>query len=180
MIRWLWFLILAWVAILIQTTVGRIITFETAAVGTVGPDLLAPLAILVALYARRPGEVMLAACLLGLALDLASAGGPGAGAVVGPMAIAYTLAARATLAVREALFREHALVRAVLTLGFCLIAHLGWVTLQSLVAWNWQEYWRMLAQAVALAAYTALLAPLILLMLDRIRRRLIRLPGRRS
>ena len=91
--RWVFFLILTWIILIVQTTVGRLITFDTSVIGAIGPDLLAPLAVFVALYARQRRDAMLAGCVLGFALDLGAAGGPDAGAVVGVMPIAYALAA---------------------------------------------------------------------------------------
>ena len=38
--RWIPFLILAYVVVLAQTTLGRVLVFTTQAVGSIGPDRL--------------------------------------------------------------------------------------------------------------------------------------------
>jgi hypothetical protein len=172
--RWVFFLILTWVLLIVQTTVGGFITLDTSAIGPIGPDLLAPLGVFVALYARQGIDAVLAASLLGFALDLGTGGGPGSGAVVGVMPIAYALAAWGLFSFRDAFFRGHVLTRALLTFLFCLVVHFAWVTLQSLLGWNWSGYWAILAQVVGLAIYTGVLAPGAMFLLDRARRWLIR------
>jgi cell shape-determining protein MreD len=107
---------------------------------------------------------MLVGWVLGFGLDLTAAGGPGGGTVLGPMAALYALTAWGVFEVRDAFFRERIHAQALLTLGFCLIVHVGWLTVQSLVAvryMTWSVYGEMLLQAVGVAIYTALLAPLV-------------------
>ena len=181
--RWIPFVILAYVLIVVQTTVGRLLMIESGAVGTIGPDLLAPLVVFIALYARRPTDTMIAACILGFALDLTTAGGSGSGAVVGPMPIVYALCARALFEVREAFFRDRILTRAFLTLLFCLFAHTLWVTAQSLLAYRvttWSEYGGMLVQAMVGAGYSAVLAPALIWAFEKGRRWIILVPASRS
>jgi hypothetical protein len=160
--RWIPFAILAWVMIVLQTTVAQVLTTDRLAIGTVGPDLLASLAVFAALYAQRQTDALVAAWLLGTILDLATAGGPAGGSVVGPMAIGYVLGAKAVFSVRGAFFRDRLPTRALMGLMFCLVAHWFWVTAQSILSWGqtpWAEYWRMIVQAVLISAYSALLAP---------------------
>jgi len=174
--RWVFFAILVWVLVLIQTTIGKVLTFETRAIGTVGPDLLAAVAVFIALYVRGSADVMIAACVLGFVLDIASAGGPGSAAVIGPMPIAYCLAARMLFEIREAFFRQSIPAQVFLSLLFCLTAHGLWVTGQSILAagaMTWSEYGRMLCQAAAVSCYTAALTPLVFWLLAKLRRRLI-------
>lgn len=161
--RWIPFIILAYLLVLVQTTVGKVLTFTSFSIGTVGPDLPALVAVFVALHVRSRADVMLAAWLLGLGLDLTAGGGPGGSAAIGPMPIAYALAAACLYQVREAFFRERALTQGLLAMGFCILAHGTWVTLQSLLAiraMTWSAYGRVLMQAAALAVYTAALMPL--------------------
>jgi len=181
--RWIPLVILAWVMILLQTTVVQVLTFQRLAIGTVGPDLLACFAVFLALYVPRQIDVLLAAWVLGIMLDLASAGGPGGASVVGPMAIAYVLAAMVVFSARDIFFRDRAFTRVVLTLVFCLIAHVFWVTLQSVLAWRregWDQYGRMLLQAGALAAYSAAISAVLIPLLTRGRRWLIRVRSGRE
>jgi cell shape-determining protein MreD len=161
--RWIPFIILVYLVVLFQSTAGKVLTLTTAGLGSVGPDLAALVAVFVALYARSCPDAMLAAWVLGMAVDLTVSGGVGAATVVGPMSLAYALAAGALFRIREAFFRERALTQGLLALGFCLLAHGVWVTAQSLLAAgevSWSAYGRTLLQAAALACYTAALMPL--------------------
>jgi len=169
--RWIVLVLLIWLVVLVQTTLGRLATIEVAGVGTVGPDLLAGLAVFVALYARRATDAMIAAAAMGFALDLSTAGAGGSLTVVGPMAIAYAAAARGVFAVREAFFRDRLSTRAVLTLALCLVAHGLWVTMQAVLARgaaSWGEYVRMLAEAGLISLYSALVATATLSLFARL------------
>ena len=182
--RWILFAIVAYAVILIQSTLGRVMAFDLAPVGYIGPDLAALFALMLALSTRSATDAMLAGWFIGFALDLTTGGGAGGGAVVGPMALGYALAARAVFSVREAVFAGRAITRALLALGFCLIAHGLWVTVQSVLAWrdvtlgDWAE---RLAQAGAIAVYTALVAPFVTPLLVRVQHWLVVQPvGRGS
>jgi len=182
-VRWIRFLILTYLVVLVQTTAGRLLVFRTSAVGMVGPDLLALLAVFVALHVRNWADVMLAAWSLGLAVDLTTAGGPGGATVVGPMALAYALTAGLLFRVREAFFREQALTQMLLAWAFCLLAHGLWVTAQWLLApgeMTASAYARTLGQAGALAVYTALLMPLAHFALSKGQRLLLTGPASRG
>ena len=171
--RWIPFVILAYLVVLMQTTLGRFLTFTTAGIGSIGPDLIAMVAVFVAFYVRNWVDGMLAAWVLGLVVDLTTGGAAAAGTVIGPMPIAYALAAGLLFRVREALFRERALTQALLAGGFCLLTHGLWVTVQSLLAYDamtWSAYGKTLLQAAALAAYTAALMPLAHFALGKVQR----------
>jgi rod shape-determining protein MreD len=171
--RWIPFAILAYLVVLLQTTVGRFLTFTPSGIGSIGPDLAALLAVFIACRVRSWPDAILAAWALGLAVDLTTGGGVGAGPVVGPMALAYALVAALLFRVREAFFRERALTQVLLAAAFCVLAHAAWVTVQSLLAWgavSWSAYGRTLLQAALLAAYTGLLMPLAHVALARIQR----------
>jgi len=182
--RWIPFIVLIYLVVIVQTTVGGILTFAGGGIGTIGPDLMAIVAVFVAMHVRSGSDAALAAWAAGLALDLTTAGGPGAATVVGPMPIAYALAAAAVFKIREAFFRERAVPQALLALIFCLLAHGLWLTLQSLLARGeaitWSTYGRRLLQAAMLAAYTAVLMPIAHRGLFRIRGWLIVAPAGRS
>ena len=161
--RWIPFLILAYLVVLVQTTVGRFLVIRSAGLGNIGPDLAALVAVFVALHARAWPDAMLAAWVLGIAVDLTTAGGVGSATVLGPMSVAYALAAGLLFRVREAFFRERAMTQAMLAMAFCLMAHGLWVTSQALLGAGemaWSTYGRTLLQAVGVSGYTALLMPL--------------------
>lgn len=161
--RWIPTLILAYLVVLAQTTIARVLAFQAGPVGTVMPDLAAVVAVFVALRARSGVDVMLCGWVLGLGVDLTTAGGVGASTAVGPMSIFYALCAGCVYRVREAFFHERALTQAFLALMFCLAAHGLWLSVQSLLNYHdmtWGAYLRALVQGAALALYTALLMPL--------------------
>jgi rod shape-determining protein MreD len=168
--RWIPFLILAYLVVLLQTTLGRLLTFTASGMGSIGPDLTALVAVFVALHARSWPDAMMAAWTLGLAVDLTAAGGVGASTVVGPMSLAYALTAGLLFRVREAFFRERAMTQALLALAFCLVAHFVWVSMQSLLAPGGvtaSAFGHALLQVLALACYSALLTPLVHFLLGK-------------
>jgi rod shape-determining protein MreD len=182
--RWIPFLILTYVVLLIQCTAGRVLVIHPEGLAPIGPDLAALVAVFMAFYARGWADAVLAAWVLGLALDLTAGGGVGATAV-GPMALAYAGAAGLLFRVREAFFRERAMTQALLALAFCLLTHTAWVTVQSLLAHGEvtaSAYGLMMLQAVALACYSAALMPLVHFVLARCQRWFLTAPvgsGRR-
>ena len=183
--RWIPFLIQTYLVVLFQCTAARILVVQGGGFGPVGPDFAALVAVFVTLHARSWVDALLAVCVLGVALDLSAGGGVGATAV-GPMSLSYALVAGLLFRVREAFFRERALTQALLALAFCLLTHVVWVTLQSLLAIGVIDggaYGRMLLQALALACYSAVLMPLVHLLLSRCQRWFLTAPvgpGRRG
>jgi len=168
--RWIAFLILTYAVLLLQTSLVQFGSFLAGSAGSVQPDLLALVAAFVAMFARNNLDAMLAAWVLGLAMDLTTGGGGVHGSAVGVMPVAYALAAGAVYRLREVFFREKASTRVVLTLLFCLVAHGLWVALQSLLSWRymtWGAYGRTMVQATLVSLYTAALAPLAHWLLDR-------------
>lgn len=176
-------IILTYLVMLAQCTVGGILTFSGTAIGTVGPDLPALVAVFMALNVRTGFHAALAGWLLGLAVDLTTVSAGGGATAVGPMPIAFAVAAALVFQVREAFFYNRPVPQASLALIFCLVAHGIWVTFQAVLAFgdvSWEGYGRMLLQAAALAIYTAVLMPLGYLGLRWIRKWLISVPtGRR-
>jgi len=180
MIRWIFFVMLAYVAVVVQTTVGGLLVIHTAWVGPVAPDVLAMVAVFVAMAVRNRADAGLACWVLGLGLDLAS--GPGATTVVGPMAFAYGLGGLAVFQLREALFRDKIVTQVVMVLFFAAATHALWITLQALVtrSLTWNEYGNALLQAVMLGAYSGVLAPFVHAVLLRYERIVLIVPSRRS
>ena len=162
--RWIPLAILIYALVLVQTSLAGLLTFERLpAVGRVSPDLLAILAVCLALDVHNGIDAMMGAWLMGLAVDLTTGAGPEVSTVVGPMALGYALAAGATFRLRELVFRENAITQCILAVIFCLLAHGFWVTAQWLLALRavpWSGYLMMLVQAALLAVYTGVLMPL--------------------
>ena len=177
--RWIPFLILVYLIVLFETTLGRVLTIATASLGTIGPDLTALVAEFVAFYVRTGPDAMLAAWALGMAVDLTTTGGLGSVTVVGPMSLAYALTAGVLFRLREAFFRERALTQALLAWAFCTIAHGLWVTAQTLLAGGeagWGAYGRTMGQALAIACYSGLLMPLVHFSLGKCQRLFLHAP----
>lgn len=180
--RWIPLLLLAYLLVLIQTSLGRVLSIHTDPLGVLSVDLLAILAAYLALHARSGLDAVLGAWALGLMLDLTSSGGVSASTVIGPMALGYVLAGGLLFRIREAFFGERALTQAALTLVFCLVAHGFWVTAQASLAggMSWPAYGRILLQAGALALYTAALTPLVHYLLNLIAKWFIAVPAARG
>jgi cell shape-determining protein MreD len=178
--RWIPFIVLIYLVLAVQTTLGAVLTFSAGSLGRVGPDWMAVLVVFVALHTRSGADAAIGAWVAGLAVDLATAGGTGAITVVGPMPIAYVLGAAVVFRMREAFFRERAVPQAMLGFIFCLIAHWTWLTLQSFLArgagTTWSVYGGRLLQGAALGVYTAVLTPIGHLGLTRIRGWIIAAP----
>jgi cell shape-determining protein MreD len=174
-VRWIFIILLAYAAVLLQTTLVGMVTFNTEALGAIGPDMVAIVAVFLAMHGRQLADVMIAAWLLGMGLDLTVSGGFGSTTVVGPMGIGYALAAAAIYQIREVLFRDWLVTQAVLTLLFCLLAHGLWLVWQSLAAQavTWGAFGELLLQALLVSIYSALLAPIGHLMLRPLRSVLI-------
>ncbi len=181
--KWVPFIILTYLVMLAQCTVGGVFAFSVQAIGIVGPDLTALVAVFMALHVRSSSHAALAGWVLGLAVDLTTVSAIGGVTAVGPMPIAYAIAAAVVFQIREAFFHERMAPQIFLTLMFCLVAHGIWVTLQAGLTFggvSWAGYRRMLLQAAALAVYTAVLMPPAYIGLRRIRKWLTPVPtGRR-
>jgi hypothetical protein len=103
-------------------------------------------------------------------LELASGGSDFA---IGPMSIAYVIAAAVVYAIHGAVFPNRPLAQVASVLLFCLIAHPLWATAQAVCLWSsttWDGYLRLLGQAGMLACYSAILAPVAHLVLRRTER----------
>ena len=178
--RWIPFIILAYLLIQMQTTIGKVLTFPHTPIGPIGSDLAAILALYLAMQLRSASEVGLACWATGLAVDLASGAAVGAATRVGPMAVSYALGGLLVYRMRDAFFRERMVSQALMGLVLAGVAHLLWVLLQALLSGQWGAWWPSTLQAMALSIYTALAAPLGCRLLDRVQRWLVAAPAGRS
>lgn len=156
-------MIFAYLFVLVQSTLGKILTFDRLPLGPVGPDFLVLLAVFIGLNVRNRVDGMIACWLIGLLIDLTTAGGVGAVTRIGPMALGYSLCVWMVFAMREAMFRERALPQMLMAGLFCLASHGFWITVQSIFATGgtWASYGTLLLQVIISAIYTAMLMPLI-------------------
>lgn len=174
--RWIALAILTYVLTLLQTSLLDVITIRVSGVGLVRPELLAIVVVYAALNVRSALDAMLTGWALGLVLDITTGAGPEISAVVGPMSLAYALAAGGVYRIRGAVFREKAVTRFVMTLVFCIVTHWTWIAAQWALAFRNTApggIARMLVQAMLLALYTAAIAPVAHLGLHAFRRSFI-------
>ena len=175
MIRWIYFLILVLLAVVVQTSVMPVIWFRTP-LGYVGPELLAAVAVFVALHVRSRTEAALAGWTLGFAVDL-TLSGPG----MGVPSLLYMVASVGVYQVREAVFHERISLQFILGLLFCLFVYERW-TLWGLVfgGVNRSAAGGQAVLAMGLAAYTAVLTPLVCRVLKPLQGLLISTPPGRA
>lgn len=168
--RWIPFILLTYVALLAQTTGGILLAVHTDSAGAVFPDLLAVMAVFIALNLRNQHEVVIGCWLLGMGLDLTSGG---QGWAVGPMAIAYSAGGFVIFKLRETFFRDSIISQTFLSAIMALSAHVLYVTLQSILSFGSSSlalYGQQLLQACLLALYTAVAAPAVLSVMSKIER----------
>ncbi|MCK5114837.1 MAG: rod shape-determining protein MreD [Phycisphaerae bacterium] len=158
--RWVGFGIFAYLFVMVQMTLGNILTLDRLAMGPVGPDFLVIFALFIAFNARDVIDAMLAGWVLGMLIDLTTGGG---GSCVGPMAILYSFVTWGAFSIREGIYSERALTQVIVAGLFCIITHGLWITIQSLVAFklSWGGYGAMLLQVFFSGLYTAVLTPMV-------------------
>jgi len=173
--RWIYFLILVLVAVVLQTTVAPALWFRAWG-GYVGPELLAAVSVFVALHTRSAADAALAGWALGFALDLTLSGGG-----MGLLSLLYAAGAAGVFHVRDAFFAGRPMTQAILGLLFCLFVYELWTAYDVLtVPDRGQGWWPQAARAGGLAVYTAAVTPLVCAALKRVRRLLIVLPAGRQ
>jgi len=170
--RWIYFLILVVVAMILQTTLVQLLWFRTS-LGLVGPELLAAIAVFMALNLRGSTDAALAGWALGFALDLTLTG-----PTMGLLPILFAAACWGLNRMREAIFKDRAPTQMVLAFLFCAVVYEFW----SLV-----DVWRdggsigmRSLQTLLMAAYTGVLAPLVYSALRKIDRLLAAVPTGRG
>jgi rod shape-determining protein MreD len=171
--RWIYFLILVWAAVILQTSVIQALWLPTS-LGYVGPEMLACVAVFVSLRARRGTDAALAGWVLGFALDLTLSGRG-----VGLLALLYAAACAGIFSIREAFFSDRPMTQMILALVFCLFVYELWTAYDALTGEIGTGWWRAAVQAAGVAAYTAVLTPLVCGLLSRMQRLLILMPLRR-
>lgn len=181
--RWVLLAILIYLLSLVHTSLGGLLTFTVPSLGNVSPDLLAILAVLLAMHAVSAADAMLAAWLMGLVIDLTTGAGAEASTAVGVMSLTYALAAGVIYRLREIVFRDSVMAQCLMVVVFCILAHWLWVTVQWIIALRfmmWSGYGVMLFQATALAFYSAVLTGLLSWPLRRCIRWIIVIPPGRQ
>lgn len=165
--RWVYFICLVLVGAVVQTSLVPVLWFRTPA-GWVGPEILAAVAVFVGLYAPTATDAALAGWALGLAVDLTLSGSG-----MGLLALLYAAGAAGVFAVREAFFRDRVVTRMLLGALFCVFVYEIWIAYDVLIAGAGGGLGRPALLALALAAYTAVLTPLVCSGLRKVERFLL-------
>jgi cell shape-determining protein MreD len=160
-VRWFYFLLLVLLVLVLESGLMQLLWLPTR-LGQVGPELLAVVVVFVALHVGTGAEAALAGWAAGMALDLTLSGEG-----MGLFSLAYALGGAGVWRVRGSFLREFATTQAVLTFLFCLFAYEGWMlfSLALNAGASGGPAWRHLLQALAVAVYSAVLAPLVCLLL---------------
>lgn len=153
--RWFYFLILVLLALIIQSGIAQVLWLRTS-IGQVGPELLAAVAVFVALNVTNGTDAALAGWTLGMALDLTMSGEG-----MGLLAILYAGGAAGVFRVRGIFFREYAMTHAVLTFLLTAFAFETWMCFSLVTNSAAGSSGRHLLQALAVAGYSAVLAPVV-------------------
>jgi rod shape-determining protein MreD len=130
--RWPVFLIFAFAAIVVQLSFRNVFTLH--ALRGISPDMVAPLAVFIAMFAQR-SSALWGAWILGLLLDLAPNDDGSLYHVIGPNALGYPAGAFLVLQLRTMVFRRRALTTGFLTLLFLIVVSLVAVMLLSIRSW---------------------------------------------
>lgn len=173
--RWVWLVILAFVAAWAQTTVGQALWLRTS-LGWIGPDLLLAAAMLMALRSRRLVDAALTGWVFGLAMDL-TVSGPG----MGLLAMLYAGGGAGVFKVRGAFYHDRPSSQIVLVTLLGVFVYEGW-TLYHVVfgTLGAAGAGRAMLQALLVAVYTGLLAPVVGAMLKPFQRWLVENPTGRD
>ncbi len=178
--RWLPYLLLIAVTVLLQATLVGLVTIRTDTLGPVGPDLAALVVVFMALHLRSGTDAALTGWAAGTLLDLTTAGGLTGGTVIGPMGVGYVLGAVVVFRGREVLFQERAAPQIILAFLFTVVAHGVWALGQTRFGTVGDALGPWWLQSLAVALYTALLMPVAHWLLRRPRRWFIVTPTGRA
>ena len=175
--RWISYFILAYVALGLQTGMGRAMQVKNA-----GPNLVLLAVVFVGMNAPREAA-LLGAFVLGALQDLTSQG------TMGLYCLSYALVAMFVVTARQALYREHPLTHFSLTLSGGLItaavlAIHGWLRPPAAGMGDGPHAAAAAVRPAVLplfytAIYSAILAPIVLGVLQRMKRVFGFVPGRR-
>lgn len=171
--RWIYFLILTLLGVILQTTLVQLVWFRTG-VGWIGPEILAMVAVFVALHVRSTTDAALAGWALGFALDLTLSG-----TGMGLLGLLYAAGAVGVHRMRGAVLGERGATQMLLAFIFCMFVYQLW-TLYDVWAGAGGPWGTQALQVVGLSAYTAILTPLACGGLRRIGRLLLVAPAGRG
>ncbi len=158
MMRWLPFIILAYIGIVLQTTVA-----QRLEINHVRPDFVLIIALYYALSATSP-DALIAAWLLGFTVDLCGQG------QLGVFALGYGLMALLVVQFRDSMFRDHPLTSLFVTLICTWLVHLlAGVHFVLSHSHAQRSVIEMLLHSTYTAMYSAAIAPYLHWLLARLR-----------
>ena len=172
------FMVILGVLAVVQMTFGWAAALSTEVTGQFWPDILAVFAVFIAFKARSATDAMVAAWIVGMLVDVLSGAGFHGSANIGPMAIMYVPAAGMIFKARDTFFTDRMWAQMLLSGAFCVFVHTGWVTLQVILNFDWSAWPSCILQALLISLYTALVAPLICLVLTPLSGWLVQAGGR--
>lgn len=174
--RWIPYIILVFVAVVLQAGLLKVLSFTAGSAGVVAPDLSVVIVIFAAMNLRDGKNVMLAGWLTGFIVDLTTAGGPAGYSAVGPMAIAYSLIGWLVFHIRDVVFKELVVTKVIMAFAFCILGHGSWLICQWILAGDdcrIVSFSHFLWQMLAVAIFTAAVAPPVYYCLRKIQYLLI-------
>ena len=157
-----------------QTTIVPPLWICTS-VGFLGPEVMATLAVFMALRVRNWADAGLAGWVLGLAMDLTLSGEG-----LGLLSLLYAVGAIGLFSVRELFYRERVLTQVLLSLLFTLFVYQIWTIYQAAMYGSPGGFGARAAQAAGLAVYTGLVAPIMFALYGRAQRLLLVEPAGRG
>lgn len=156
--KWPAFIVLALLTVAAQVTAGAVFRIDLGGGLLLAVDLLAIVAVLLALRVRAGTQVMLAGWVLGLFIDLASSATP-----IGLYALTFALAAGMVFQLRGAVFTSNPVTQMAMTFVFCLVSHGGArIFIRAAVRPPGGPLGLELLQALLLALCTAVVAPAVM------------------
>lgn len=157
--RWAVFAIFGFVLVVIQLSLRNALTLQS--LWQISPNVVAPLAVFIALFAQR-SAVLWACWLLGLLVDLSPQSAGATYHLLGVNALAYTAGGYVIMQLRTTVFRRRVLTVGFLTLVFIVAATLVSVMLLTIRSWYPGELsYRPLAglgKGVLIAVYSGIIA----------------------
>jgi rod shape-determining protein MreD len=164
-VRWLLVAILGYACLVLQTAAFRPGALAVPINGYwTRPDLALVVGLFLALY-LEPYEVFVVGWCLGLASDVVSVSGP-----LGLQALVMSLLLLAVSHARGAVNRTRILTQFLLALALVAAAHLVWYLATRYLQGIPLAFLQSVEQAVLDAAYSAVLAPYLFWILERLRR----------
>jgi len=158
-VRWPVFAIVAFGFVVVQLSLRNVLTLQS--LKQISPDLVACLAVFIALFANRTSALW-ACWMLGVAMDLAPSDDDPSYVLIGPHALGYVFGGLLVVQLRTMVFRRRAITIGFLTLVFLLATSILAVFLLAVRSWypGAPEYPAMaeLWRRVLIAVYSGVLA----------------------